>query len=98
MADKEVDDIVARYEALVPKYEILKQNKFKIEVVRDSRREDLKKVMDETKAAGYDPNKIRDELQRAKEVALVKLQVFETELEECEKIVKPMLKELNGTN
>ena len=94
--DQEIDDIIARYEAAVPKCNLLKENKFKIEVKRDSYRADLKKVMDDAKAAGYDPNKIREEVQRAKEVALVKIEVFETEIAECEKIMKPMLKELQG--
>jgi chromosome segregation ATPase len=92
--DKDIDDIVTRYETLTAKRETLSQNKVKLEAELSARRRALKKVMDEATEAGYDPNKIQEELQRAKEVLDLKLDNFKTELEEGESMVRPMLKEL----
>jgi hypothetical protein len=92
--DKDIDDIIAKYEGLTTKRETLSQNKVKVEAELSARRRVLKKVMDEATEAGYDPNKIQEELQRAKEVVMVKLDNFAAELEEGENMVRPMLKEL----
>jgi len=92
--DKDIDDIITKYEGLTTKRETLSQNKVKVEAELSARRRILKKVMDEATEAGYDPNKIQEELQRAKEVVMVKLDNFAAELEEGENMVRPMLKEL----
>jgi hypothetical protein len=92
--DKDINDIIATYEALVNRREALSQSKVKVEAELSARRRALKKVMDETREAGYDPDKIQEELQRAKEVVMLKMENFATELEEGENMIRPMLKEL----
>jgi predicted nucleic acid-binding Zn-ribbon protein len=92
--DKDIDDIVAQYEALTSRRETLSQNKVKLEAELSARKRALKKVMDEATEAGYDPNKIQEELQRTKEVLDLKMSNFSAELEEGENMIRPMLKEL----
>src|SRR5512135_225685 len=94
ITDKDIEGIVAQYETLVTKRDTLSQNKVKLEAELSARKRALKKVMDETREAGYDPDKIKEELQRAEEVVRLKMEVFKTELEEGENIIRPMLKEL----
>ena len=94
ITDKDIEGIVAQYETLVTKRDNLSQNKVKLEAELSARKRALKKVMDETREAGYDPEKIKEELQRAEEVVRLKMEVFKTELEEGENIIRPMLKEL----
>jgi predicted nucleic acid-binding Zn-ribbon protein len=95
--DKDIDNIVAQYEALTSRRETLSQNKVKLEAELSARKRALKKVMDEATEAGYDPNKIQEELQRTKEVLDLKMSNFEAELEEGETMIRPMLKELRET-
>jgi hypothetical protein len=92
--DKDIDDIVSRYESLTSRRGDLAQGKVKVETVLTERRRTLKKVMDEATEAGHDPNKIQEEVQRAKEVAMVKLDNYEVELTEGENLLRPMLKEI----
>jgi chaperonin cofactor prefoldin len=92
--DKDIEDLVARYENLSARRSELIQNKVKIETVLTERRRTLKKVMDEATEAGLDPNKIQEEVQRAKEVVMMKIDNCEVELTEGENILRPMLKEI----
>lgn len=94
ITDKDIDNIVTQYEGLTTKRETLAQNKLKVEAELSARKRALKTVMDDTRKAGYDPEKIGEELQRAKEVVMLKMNVFKAELEEGENMIRPMLKEL----
>jgi hypothetical protein len=96
--DKDIEDIVAKYEALTTKREALSQNKVKLEAELSARKRALKKVMDEATEAGFDPNKIQEELQRSREVLDLKMSNFAAELEEGENMIRPMLKELRETS
>jgi hypothetical protein len=97
ITDKDIDNMVTEYEALVTKRDTQSGNKVKLEAELSARKRALKKVMDETREAGYDPDKIQEELQRAYEVVRLKTEVFKAELEEGENIIRPMLKELRET-
>ena len=92
--DKDIEDIIARYEGLVARRDVLSQGKVEVETVLTERRRTLKKVMDGATAAGYDPNKIQEELQRLREVLDLKIDNFATELEVGENLLRPMLKEI----
>jgi septation ring formation regulator EzrA len=94
--DKDIENIVTKYNNLVTRLDAYKQNKAKIDAVRDTYKQSLKKVMDEAKKIDVDPDKIREELQRAYEVLALKVEVFGTEIEEGENIMRPMLKEIQG--
>ncbi len=94
ITDKDIDDIVATYDNLITRRDAFSQNKVKIEAELSARKRSLKTVMDDTRKAGYDPDKVQEELQRAKEVVMVKMDVLNAELEEAENIIRPMLKEL----
>ncbi len=97
ITDKDIDDIVAKYEGALTRRDTLSQNKNKLEAIGSERKRALKKVMDETRAAGYDPDKIQDELQRSKEVADLKVNNLIADLDEGENLIRPMLKELRET-
>ena len=98
ITEKDIEDIITRHGNLITKLDNFKQGKTKVEAVLDSRKQSLKKVMDETVKAGFDPNKIREELQRAVEVVTLKIEVLATELEEGEVQLRPMLKEIQGAS
>jgi hypothetical protein len=92
--DKDIEDIIAKYEGLVSRREALSQGVVKVETVLTERRRALKKVMDEAIAAGIDPNKVQEELQRLREVLDLKVNNFAVELEAGENLLRPMLKEV----
>jgi hypothetical protein len=94
MATTDIEGVIAQYEGLVTRRDALQQNKAKLDAEFSARKRVLKKVMDETREAGYDPDKIKEELQRTEEVVRIKMEVFKTELEEGENIIRPMLKEI----
>lgn len=91
---KDIGELIARYERLVARQSALKENKSTIEAELAARQRNLKKIMDEVKEAGYDPDNLQEEILKNTQVVELKLDTFEAELEAGEKIVDPMLKKI----
>ena len=101
MADEDMDakivDIEAqdrRYKALLARRDALRDSKAQIEAELGARRRRLKDLMDEAKAAGFDPNNLQEEISKGSEVLRVKLDNFEAEIDAGEKELRPMLEEI----
>lgn len=91
-----VEDIDARYKNLSARKDVLQRNKDKIEAELEARQRSLKNLLDEARKDGYNPANLKEEIQRAEEVLIIKLDNFETELNEAEQSIEPMMKELKA--
>lgn len=91
----DVLELEARASRLSSRIEALEKAKFAIEAERDARKRALKSLMDECKKElGIDPNDLEDEIKKSKEVLSVKLQIVERDVEAAEKLLNPMLAEI----
>ena len=90
----EVSEAEARHKNLTIRRESLKGDVTTIEAELAARRRRLKALMAEAESEGFDPNNIRDEIQKATEVVRVKLDAFEADIKAGEKMVRPMLEEI----
>lgn len=91
-----VEDIDSRYKILVQRRNDLHNDKTRIEAELEARKRNLKAQMEAAKKEGFDPNNLAEEIRRNEEVLIIKLDNFETELNEAEKIMRPMLEEIKG--
>lgn len=89
-----IADLEARYNSAIERRDRLKQDKTTIEAELSARQRNLRKLMDECRAAGFDPDDLQEEIRKGAEVVKLKLDTFEADLEAGEKIVKPMLEEI----
>lgn len=91
-----VDDLVAKYTKLSSVQKKLESDITIINSELSARKNALKRIMDEARAEGFDPNNLEEEIRRRQEVAKVKLDTWESELKDATKIVEPMLREVNN--
>jgi len=91
---KGVEDIDARYRALIKRRETTHQNKVRVEAELQARKRALKEAMGACEKAGWDPNNLQEEVRRAREVLDIKMDNFEADLDTADNILKPMLKEI----
>lgn len=89
-----VRDLEERYKGLQERLASLKADKSTVEAELAARQRALKKSMDECRDAGFDPDNLQEEIRRAREVASVKLDTFEADIEAGEKIVRPLVEEI----
>ena len=97
MAEKKtesVQDLEARHRSLMERLGALRVEKGTIEAELEARRRALKRSMDECRAAGYDPDNLREEIRRDTEVVKVKLDTLQADIEAGEKIVRPLVEEI----
>lgn len=94
MDDKNIEDIDARYKALLKRRDALQQSKVLVEAELAARKRALKEAMEECKKAGFNPDNLQDEIHRAKEVLAIKLDNFAADLDAAEAIMGPILKEV----
>jgi vacuolar-type H+-ATPase subunit I/STV1 len=90
-----INDLAKSYQEYTTRREALERNKSLIAAELTARRKSLRRLMDECQALGFDPNNIKEELTRQIEVERVKIQTLTSELETAERIIKPMLEEIN---
>jgi hypothetical protein len=91
----EVQRLEEKASKLSTRVEALEKAKLAIEAERDARKRALKALMDECKKElGIDPNDLEDEIKKSKEVLSVKLQIIERDVEVAEKVLIPMLAEI----
>jgi len=96
-ADKDIEDIEAKYKDLVARKDTLQANVTKVSTEHAVLKRQLKDAMEEAKKAGLDPNNLQEEIRRAKEVLLLKMDNFSADLTEGETQIAPMLKALKET-
>lgn len=94
--DHDVEALDERYRKLTSRRDLLQQDKARIEATLDARRKDLKGLLDEARREGFDPDNLKEEVRRAKEILRLKLDNFGAELNEAESMMSPMLKEIGG--
>lgn len=87
-------DIEDRYKSLSSRREALASNVMKVNAELNARKRALKDAMEECKKAGFDPDKLAEEIKTMKEVLVVKMDIFEAELKAAEDQVRPMLREI----
>lgn len=85
------EEIEKRYKDLEERRQSSIQNKMKIEAVLESLKRELRSLMEEVKAAGYDPDNLPEEVKKAKEVLITKMQILSSDLDHVESVMKPML-------
>ncbi len=90
-----IEDLDERYKRLVQRRDTLQQNKNRIEAELEARKRNLKAQMEAAKKEGFNPDLLPEEIRRSEEVLILKLDNFEAELDEAERILKPMLEEIN---
>lgn len=89
-------DLDAKYKRLVQRRDSLQKDKNRIEAELEARRRTLKAQMEAAKNEGFNPDNLREDIRRNEEILALKLDNFEVELDEAEKIMKPMLEEIKG--
>ncbi len=90
----DIEALSKRAKDLSTRREKLFQDKSALQAELDARRRNLKKLMEDAEAQGFDPNNLREDLLRKIEVERTKLQVYEGDLETSEAMIKPMLEEI----
>jgi hypothetical protein len=93
-SNSSIEDIDARYKALLKRRDEVQKNKLLLEAELGTRKRALKEAMEECKKAGFNPDNLPEEIQRAKEVLAIKLDNLSADLDAAESIMKPMLKEI----
>lgn len=90
------EEQIRRYKELLDRRASLDKKKTSLMATLQERKRVLKGHIDACKAAGYDPNTLREDLQHMVEVAKVKNDTFAVEIEAGETMIKPMLAEIKG--
>ena len=89
-----VENLDIKYKNLCQKRDVLQRDKDKIEAELEARKRALKAEMEAAINDGFDPNTLSEDIRRSEEVLILKLSNFEAELNEVEKVIKPMLDEI----
>jgi archaellum component FlaC len=96
METPSTEDIVNRYKKLVSQHKEVSDNYTLVNSELQARKNSLKRLMDEVREEGFDPNNLESEVRRMTEVVRVKLNTFSDEIETAKKIIDPMIKEIKG--
>jgi hypothetical protein len=90
-----IDELVKRHQKLSIRRDSLVTQKSHIEAELAARKRNLKKHMDAAREAGLDPNNIRQEVHHLNQVMRVKLDTYESDIEAAEKLLRPMVDDIN---
>lgn len=93
---KEIEDVTEQHRVLVARRDELDRNKGRVDAALTERKRRLKQLMDEAREAGLDPDNLDQEIRRRIEVIRVKHETIVAELAEAEKMIKPMLEEIES--
>jgi hypothetical protein len=91
-----MEDLDEKYKRLSKRRDLLNQHKTRIEAELEARKRALRAQMEAAKKEGYNPNNLKEDIRRSEEVLSLKLNNLEAELNEAERIMKPMLEEIKG--
>ena len=95
-ADESIEELETKYKGLVQRRSDLQRDKDKIEATLEAHRRTLKGLLEQARKEGFDPDNIQEEIKRAKEVLVLKINTFSADLDEAEKIMKPMKQAVEG--
>lgn len=88
-----VEELESRYKALVQRCSGLEREKNEVEAEIAARRRSLKLAMEQAREEGFDPDALPEDIRRDKEIFASKLDIFETDLDATEKLLRPMIAE-----
>lgn len=91
-----IEDLDEKYKRLTQRRDKLQRDKDRIEAELEARKRNLRTQMEAAKKEGFNPDNLRDDIKRSEEILALKLDNFEAELVEAERVMKPMLDEING--
>lgn len=90
------EDLDEKYKRLSRRRDSLHQDKTRIEAELETRKRSLRLQMEAAKKEGYNPDNLMEEIRKSEEVLALKLDNFQAELDEAERVMKPMLEEIKG--
>lgn len=94
--DPNVDEMTSKLTRLLTDHKSLSEDASLVKSELTARKSELKRVMDEVKELGYNPNDLASEIRREAEVLQLKISNFESELDAAHRIVDPMVKEIRS--
>ena len=89
-----MEDIETRYKNSVAARDKIIQSKVKIEAALSERKKNLREAMEKCIELGYNPDTLEEDIKKLEEIILVKLSVFESDLNTAKDMLDPMLKEI----
>jgi hypothetical protein len=89
-----IEELEAIHKDLVARRATLVQGKLTIEAELASRKRALKELMDEAKKAGFNPDDLPEEIRKAREILVTKMDILSSEIKESEQIMKPLIQEI----
>ncbi len=92
--DKTIEELEAQYKGLALRRDALQNDVNRVLAARDERKRSLKETLDECRKEGFNPDTLAADIQRLRQVLIVKLDVMSADLAEAETLVQPMLREI----
>jgi hypothetical protein len=89
-----IEDLEATYKDLVNRRSVLVQGKLRVDAELASRKRTLKDLMEEAKKAGFNPDDLPEEIRKAREILVTKMDIFSSDIKETEQIMKPLIQEI----
>lgn len=86
-----LQELENEYKSLNKRSISCQEDKMKIEAELSSLKRQLKETMDEVKKAGFDPENLAEELRKAREVLITKMELISADLDHAESVLKPIV-------
>jgi F0F1-type ATP synthase membrane subunit b/b' len=97
-SDESIEEIAIKHKGLVQRLGDLQRDKDKIEANLEAHKRTLKGLLEQAHKEGFDPDNLQEEIKHAKEVLVLKINTFSADLDEAEKIMRPMKQAVEGTS
>lgn len=95
-ADISTDDLENLYKSLVQRRDAAQRLHDVIEAEYNARKRQLKEKLDQARKDGFDPDKMQEEIKHNKEVIALKINTLAAEIDEAEKLMRPMKQAIEG--
>ena len=95
-SDMSVEELQSIHEDLVKGIRAATELYMSIEAEYNANKRQLKEKLDQARKDGFDPDKLDEEIQHYKEVVALKLNTSMVELEEADKMMRPMKQVIEG--
>jgi chromosome segregation ATPase len=89
-----LQELEIEYKSLSKRSVSCQEDKMKIEAELSSLKRQLKETMDEVRKAGFDPDNLSEELRKAREVLITKMELFSADLDHAENVLKPVVQSI----
>lgn len=93
MADK-IEDLDEKYKRLTQRRDSLQKDHNRVQAELEARKRNLKTQMEAAKKEGFNPDNLREDIRKSEEILALKLDNFAAELDDAERMMKPMLEEI----